>query len=84
MTQSEFKKFLDSIIENTPLEELVDPAIMQHVNRIHQEGEYALVNMAKMDELESMRVTMRALSKTMFLIGYDAGRSQSIIDSLMD
>lgn len=83
MTQSDFKKFLDSIIGEMPLEELVDPAIMQHVDRIHQEGEYALVNMAKMDELESLRITMRALSKTMFLIGYDAGRSQSNIDRLM-
>jgi hypothetical protein len=82
MTQSDFLKWLDSVIGDTPLDELVSEEIMQHVDRLHLQGEDAAWQFAKEDSRESFTIAMRALSKTMFIIGYDAGREQARIDDL--
>jgi hypothetical protein len=82
MTQSEFIKWLERVLGDTPLEELVDPEVMRHIDRIHVSGEQSAWNFCKEDAREPFAVTLRALSKTMFIIGYDAGREQARVDAL--
>jgi hypothetical protein len=82
MTQAEFVKWLEKVLGDMPIEEVVAAEIMEHVDRIHLTGESAAWGFAKEDAREPFTVTLRALSKTMFIIGYDAGREQARIDSL--
>lgn len=82
MTQAEFVKWLEKVLGDMPIEEVVAAEIMEHVDRIHLGGEQAAWGFAKEDAREPFTVTLRALSKTMFIIGYDAGREQARIDSL--
>jgi hypothetical protein len=82
MTQQEFLNWLNGVLGDTPLEELVSDELMEHINRIHLEGEHRAWNHAKADEHEYFEMAVRALSKTLFIIGYDAGREQARIDSL--
>jgi hypothetical protein len=82
MTQSEFIQWLEKVLGDTPLEELVAPELMTHVDRIHVSGEQSAWNFCKEDAREPFTVTLRALSKTMFIIGYDAGREQARIDAM--
>jgi hypothetical protein len=82
MTQSEFVKWLEKVLGDMPIDEIVSPEIMEHVDRVHLNGEHAAWNYAKEDAREPFTVTLRALSKTMFIIGYDAGREQARIDSM--
>jgi hypothetical protein len=82
MTQSEFIQWLERVLGDTPIDELVSPEIMAHVDRIHMAGEQSAWQFAKEDAREPFTVTLRALSKTMFIIGYDAGREQARIDAM--
>ncbi len=82
MTQSDFLKWLEQVLGDTPLEELISPEIMEHVDRIHLTGEQSAWQFAKEDAREPFSVTVRALSKTMFIIGFDAGREQAGVDAL--
>ncbi len=81
MTQSEFAKWLESILGDTPLEALVSPEVLEHMNRIQLNTEHAAWNFAREEAREPFQVALRALSKTMFAIGYDAGREQAQIDA---
>lgn len=82
MTQSEFAKWLESILGDTPLEVLVDPDVLEHMNRVQLQAEHAAWNFAREDARESFEIAVRAMAKTMFAIGYDAGRQQAHIDQL--
>ena len=82
MTQSEFAKWLENVLGDTPLEELVSPEILEHVDRVQLQGEESAWNFAKEDARESFTIAVRAMVKTMFAVGYDAGREQTQIDSL--
>jgi hypothetical protein len=81
MTQSEFIKWLERVLGDTPIEELVAPEILEHVNRLHLEGEARAWQFAKEDARAMFEFTIRALCKTMFAVGYDAGREQAQIDA---
>ncbi|MDW8351940.1 MAG: hypothetical protein RML99_08520 [Anaerolineae bacterium] len=81
MTQSDFAKWLENVLGDTPLEELVDPEIMEHVDRLQLQGEERAWNFAKEDAREAFEITIRSLCKTMFAVGYDAGREQARIDA---
>ncbi|MCS6773626.1 MAG: hypothetical protein RML84_10730 [Anaerolineae bacterium] len=82
MTQSEFAKWLESILGDTPLEVLVDPDILEHMDRVQLQAEQAAWSFAREGSRESFEIAVRAMAKTMFAIGYDAGRQQAQIDSL--
>ncbi|PJF48848.1 MAG: hypothetical protein D6709_05580 [Chloroflexi bacterium] len=84
MTQSDFAKWLENVLGDTPLEELVDPEIMEHVDRLQLQGEERAWNFAKEDAREAFEITIRALCKTMFAVGYDAGREQARIDAWLE
>ena len=82
MTQSEFREWLDAILGDMPFEEFVAPEILAHMNRVHLENEARAWGYAKEDSREAYEVTVRAMCKTMFAIGFDAGREQASVDSL--
>jgi hypothetical protein len=48
---------------------------------LHLEGEERAWRFAKEDAREMFELTIRALCKTMFAVGYDAGREQAQIDA---
>jgi hypothetical protein len=81
MTQTEFTKWLKRVLGETPIEELVDQEILEHLDRIHLQGEQAAWNFAKEDAREPFEIAIRAMCKTMFAVGYDAGREQARIDA---
>ncbi len=81
MTQSEFAKWLESILGDTPIEELVSPEVLEHMNRVQLQAEQAAWNFAHEEAREAFEITLRAIAKTMFAIGYDAGREQAQIDA---
>lgn len=81
MTQSEFAKWLENVLGDTPLEELVAPEILEHMNRVHLENEERAWNFAREDARDMFELTLRAMAKTMFAVGYDAGREQARIDA---
>jgi len=64
------------------MEELIAPEILEQINRTQIETEQRTWQFAKEDLLESFQVAMRAQMKTMFVVGYDAGREQGKIDGL--
>ncbi|MCW1967700.1 MAG: hypothetical protein KIH69_006215 [Anaerolineae bacterium] len=82
MTQSEFRAWLDAILGDMPFEEFVSPEILEHMNRVHLENEARAWGYAKEESLEAFQVTVRAMCKTMFAIGFDAGREQANVDSM--
>jgi hypothetical protein len=82
MTQAEFAKWLDSVLGNMPMEELLSPDMLDHMNRVHLENESRAWNFARMEDQQGFELTVRAMAKTMFAIGYATGREQGDIDSL--
>jgi hypothetical protein len=82
MTQSEFRQWVESILGNMPMDEAVSTEVLAHMNRLQLQAEEAAWNFAHEDSRESFELTIRAMCKTMFSIGYDAGREQSQIDRL--
>lgn len=82
MTQAEFSKWLDSVLGNVPMEELLSKEILDHMTRVHVENEDRAWNSARMEDKEGFELTVRAMVKTMFTIGYATGREQGDIDSM--
>ncbi len=82
MTQSEFRQWIESILGNMPMEEVVSTEVLAHMNRLQLQAEEAAWNFAREESRESFELTIRAMVKTMFAIGYDAGREQSQIDRM--
>ena len=82
MTQAEFSKWLDSVLGNVPMEELVTPDVLDHMNRVHVENESRAWNFARMEDQQGFELTVRAMVKTMFTVGYATGREQGDIDGL--
>ena len=82
MTQTEFSQWLESVLGDAPLEELVAPEILEHMDRVQLQAEEQAWNFAKEDSRESFTIAVRAMAKTMFAVGYDTGREQAHIDSL--
>lgn len=81
MTQTEFADWLENVLGNTPIEELVDPEILQHMDRVQLQGEDAAWSFAKEDAREPFTVAIRSMCKTLFAVGYDAGREQAQVDA---
>ncbi len=82
MTQSEFRQWVESILGNMPMEEVVSQEILAHMNRLQLQAEEQAWNFAHEDSRESFTLSIRAMCKTMFSIGYDAGREQAQIDQM--
>jgi hypothetical protein len=81
MTQSEFAKWLESVLGDAPMEEMIAPEILEHLDRVQLQGEQAAWNFAKEDSRESFTIAIRAMCKTLFIVGYDSGREQAQVDS---
>lgn len=81
MTQSDFVKWLENVLGEMPMEEAIAPEILEHVDRIQLQGEEAAWNFAKEDAREPFTVAIRAMCKTLFAVGYDAGREQAKVDT---
>ena len=82
MTQGEFRNWLEKVLGETPMEELIAPEILEHVNRVEVETEMRAWQFAQQSLKESFEASMRAMMKTMFVVGYDAGRDQGMVDRL--
>lgn len=82
MTQTEFRNWLDSVIGNTPMDELIEPDILENVNRLQIMGEDSAWNFAREEAREPFEIAIRAMCKTLFIVGYQSGREQSKIDKL--
>jgi hypothetical protein len=82
MTQSEFRQWVENILGNMPMEEVVSTEILAHMNRLQLQAEEAAWNFAREESRESFALTVRAMCKTMFSIGYEAGRDQAQIDQM--
>lgn len=82
MTQTEFRDWLDGVIGNTPMEELIEPHILEHVNRLQLQNESSAWQFAKEEALEPFQVAVRSLCKTLFVVGYHSGREQAGIDRM--
>jgi len=82
MTQSEFRQWVESILGNMPMEEVVASEVLVHMNRLQIMTEDGAWRFAHEESRESFELTVRAMCKTMFAIGYDAGREQARIDNL--
>ena len=82
MTQAEFAKWLETVLGNMPMEELVSPDVLAHMDRVHLENESRAWNFARMEDQQSFEIAVRAMAKTMFTIGYATGREQGDIDGL--
>ena len=82
MTQTEFRQWIESILGNMPMEEVVSTEVLAHMNRLQLQAEEAAWNFAREETRESFELTIRAMVKTMFAIGYDAGREQAQVDRM--
>lgn len=82
MTQTEFRQWIESILGNMPMEEVVATEVLAHMNRLQLQSEESAWNFAREESRQAFEVTVRAMCKTMFAIGYDAGREQSQVDGL--
>lgn len=82
MTQSEFRDWVEGILGNMPMEETVSTEVLAHMNRLQLQAEQAAWNFAREESRDAFTVTIRAMCKTMFSIGYDAGREQAGVDRL--
>lgn len=82
MTQAEFRAWLERVLGETPMDELISPEILQHVNRIELDTEQRAWQFAQQNLRESFEAAFRAMMKTMFAVGYDAGREQGNVDRL--
>jgi hypothetical protein len=82
MTQSEFRAWVESIIGDMPFEEFVSAEVLEHMNRVYLASESRAYDLAREEARDAYEVTFRAMCKTMFAIGYDAGREQAQVDSL--
>ncbi|MCS7060691.1 MAG: hypothetical protein RMN25_05945 [Anaerolineae bacterium] len=82
MTQSDFRRWVESILGDMPFEEIVSKEVLEHINRLQLMTEDNAWRFAHEESRESFVLTIRAMCKTMFAIGYDAGREQAKIDAL--
>lgn len=82
MTQSEFRDWVEGILGNMPMDESVSTEVLAHMNRLQLQSEQAAWNFAREESRDAFTVTIRAMCKTMFSIGYDAGREQAGVDNL--
>ena len=82
MTQSEFRQWVESILGNMPMEEIVSSEVLEHMNRLQIQAEEAAWKFAHEESRDSFTLSIRAMIKTMFSIGYDAGREQAQIDRM--
>ena len=82
MTQSDFRRWIESILGDMPFEEIVSPEVLEHINRLQLMTEESAWRFAREETRESFALSIRAMCKTMFAVGYDAGREQAKIDSL--
>ena len=82
MTQSEFRQWVESILGNMPMDEVVSAEVLEHMNRVQLQAEESAWNFAREESRESFELTIRAMVKTMFAIGYDAGREQAEVDRM--
>ena len=82
MTQTEFRQWIESILGNMPMEEVVSTEVLAHMNRLQLQAEEAAWNFAREETRESFELTIRAMVKTMFAIGYDSGREQAQVDRM--
>jgi hypothetical protein len=82
MTQAEFAKWLESVIGDVPMDQLISPEVLEHMDRIHLENESRAWNFAQMEDRQGFELTVRAMAKTLFAVGYATGREQGDIDSL--
>lgn len=82
MTQTEFRNWLDSVLGDTPMEELIEAELLEHVNRLQVQGEASAWQFAKEEALEPYQIAIRALCKTLFIVGYHSGREQAGIDRM--
>jgi hypothetical protein len=82
MTQSEFRQWIENILGNMPMEEVVSTEVLAHMNRLQLQAEESAWNFAREESRESFELTIRAMVKTMFAIGYDTGREQSQVDRM--
>jgi len=64
------------------MEELISPEILEHLDRVQLQGEESAWNFAREEARESFTIAIRGMCKTLFVIGYDAGREQAKIDAL--
>lgn len=82
MTQSDFAKWLESVLGDAPMEELVSDEVREHMDRVFLANEERAWNFAREEARQSYEVALRSLCKMMFIVGYDAGREQAQMDSL--
>ena len=82
MTQTEFRQWVESILGNMPMEEVVSTDVLAHMNRLQLQAEEAAWSFAREESRESFQLTVRAMCKTMFSIGYESGREQAQIDRM--
>ena len=82
MTQSEFRQWVESILGNMPMDEVVSAEVLEHMTRVQLQAEESAWNFAREESRESFELTIRAMVKTMFAIGYDAGREQAEVDRM--
>lgn len=82
MTQTEFRNWLDGVIGNTPMDELIESEILENVNRLQVMGEDSAWGFAREEAREPFEIAIRAMCKTLFIVGYHSGREQSKIDNL--
>ncbi len=82
MTQAQFRAYIEAIFGDMPMEDFVSSEIFSHMNRVQLENEGRAWTFARENAQDSFQMTVRAMAKTMFAIGYDAGREQAQVDSL--
>jgi hypothetical protein len=82
MTQSDFRRWIEGILGDMPFEEIVSKEVLEHLNRLQLMTEESAWRFAREESRESFELAIRAMCKTMFAIGYDAGREQAKIDAL--
>ena len=82
MTQSDFAKWLESVLGDAPMEELVSDEVREHMDRVFLANEERAWNFAREEARQSYEVALRSLCKMMFIVGYDAGREQAQMDNL--
>jgi hypothetical protein len=82
MTQSEFRAWIEGIFGDMPMEQFVSAEVFAHMNRVQLENESRAWSYARENAVDSYQLTVRAMAKTMFAIGYDAGREQAQVDAL--
>lgn len=83
MTQAEFLRWIESVFGDMPMDEFIAPEVREHMDRIQVEGEARAWMYAKEEAREPFEIIFRSVSKTLFAIGYSAGREQAQIDAML-